>query len=201
MKTKIYLFFSLSILFLFISSSCSAYITTEVFQKYPNPIFVETGSFNGDGIDKALEAGFREIHSIELSPTLYHYCCQRFEGNPHVHLYLGDSSKVLKKVLSKINRPITFWLDGHYSWAGTARGDTNTPLLNELAIIARHPIKTHTILINDVRQFGTIEFDFIEKMDAVLALKKINPDYKISYENGYIPNDVLVASFKNTKSK
>ena len=39
----------------------------ENFKKYPNPVFVETGSLMGDGIQQALEAGFQKVISIELS--------------------------------------------------------------------------------------------------------------------------------------
>lgn len=167
--------------------------TSEVFKHYWNPVFIETGSCMGDGIANALEAGFPEIHSIELSPHFLGICQKRFIDNRNVHLYEGDSSVVLREVLKNIDQRATFWLDGHYSWNGTARGDTNTPILAELAIIAEHPIKNHTILIDDVREFGTVEFDFIELEDIIQMIKSINPNYQIHYEDGYISKDVLVA--------
>jgi len=186
------------ILFCLLLCSQGYSVTTyDVFARHNNPIFIETGSCVGDGIACALKAGYKEIHSIELSPDFYQKCVVRFKNNPNVHLYLGDSSIVLKEILKNIKKPATFWLDGHYSWNGTARGDTNTPILKELAIIGDHSIKTHTILIDDVREFGTVEFDFIELDDILKALEKINPNYLISYENGYIANDVLVAEIKN----
>lgn len=45
------------------------------FEKYPNPIWVETGSHHGDGIQQAIDAGFKELYSIELSHDLYLRCC------------------------------------------------------------------------------------------------------------------------------
>jgi hypothetical protein len=92
-----------------------------------------------------------------------------------------------------IDAPATFWLDGHYSGAGTAKGKTNTPLLQELDHIGSHHIKTHTILIDDVRQFGTQEMDFITLDEVVEKVRSINPNYKFLFEDGFIPNDVLVA--------
>jgi len=167
--------------------------TVDVFKKHPNPVFIETGSYIGDGINMALMAGFSEVYSIELSPQLYNKCIIRFSGRNNVHIYQGDSTIVLKKLLPKINQRVTFWLDGHYSGPGTALGKTNSPILQELAIIASHPIKNHTILIDDVRLFGTVEFDFVDINEIVDAIRKINPNYIFYFENGYVPNDVLVA--------
>ena len=180
-------------LFLGMTLHIEAATSTDVFKKYPNKYFIETGSFYGDGIQMALDAGFSQIYSIELSVDFYNHCVNRFQHSPVVHVLQGNSSDVLPILLSQIDDSATFWLDGHYSWGNTARGDTNTPLLAELQAIAQHPIKSHTILIDDVRQFGTIEFDFIEIEEIIGKLMEINPNYVISYEDGYIAKDVLVA--------
>lgn len=192
--TKIkFLGFYISIFLLFQINQAEATTTCEVFKKYRKEVFIETGSYRGDGIRNALEAGFSEIHSIEIAPKYYNFCKERFKNNPKVHLYFENSIDVLPKILSTLTKPATFWLDGHYSWGDTGRGDTNTPLLKELEIIAQHSIKTHVILIDDIRQLGTIEFDFINLEDITKLLMSINSNYKISYEDGYIKNDVLVA--------
>jgi hypothetical protein len=193
MKMSKYLILFLSIVSVFSLSNLFATTTCDVFKRHKNEIFIESGSHIGNGIQNAILAGFNEIHSIEISPKHYEYCKKRFNGNSNVHLYLGNSVDVLPRILENINRPATVWLDGHYSWGDTGKGDTNTPILEELAIIATHPIKTHTILIDDVRQFGTFEFDFIELHDIVDLLMLINPNYQIHYEPGHIENDVLVA--------
>lgn len=179
-----------------IVGNLAATTTTEVFAKYRNRIFIETGSQYGDGIQKALNAGYEKVYSIELSPTFYNHCVKRFKGNKNVKIILGDSSKELPKLLTEINEPVTFWLDGHYSWKNTARGDTNTPILNELDTIKNHHIKDHTILIDDVRQFGTVEFDFISLDEIKEKILEINSKYSITFENGHISNDVLVAKTK-----
>jgi len=179
--------------------SCFAITTSEVFQKYPNKSLVETGTFMGSGVENALKAGFKDVYSIELSKDLYDYCTDKFKTNPCVHLYLGDSSVVLEKVLFNINEPATFWLDGHYSEGVTAKGNKNSPILEELQVIGKHKIKNHTILIDDVRLFGTKEFDNVTLAQIIAALKKINPNYVISYEDGYTHNDVLVAKVPDAK--
>ncbi len=168
----------------------------EIFAKYPNASFIESGSCEGAGVQNALDAGFQNIYSIELAPHFYQHCCRRFRSNPNVKLYQGDSTHVLPVILKQIDAPATFWLDGHYSWGKTARGATNSPILAELESIRAHHIKTHTILIDDVRQFGTIEFDFIELDEIIQKILQINPNYTISFEDGLIPKDVLIAQIK-----
>jgi len=187
---------SLVLVFLVCSSFAFGTTTKEVFAKYPNKYFVETGTCSGGGVEKALVAGFKEVYSIELSPHYYQLCLQKFAGQKNVHLYFGDSSKMLPKILRQFKEPVTFWLDGHCSGGDTARGETMTPLMKELEAIRRHPIKTHTILIDDVRCFGTQDFDFLSQETVIKKIKKINPHYTITYEDGYQPNDVLVAYIK-----
>lgn len=164
----------------------------ELFKKYPNPIFIETGSLVGDGIQHALDAGFEIVFSIELSRTLYSLCADRFIDYDNVHLILGDSSKELSELLSMIKKPVTFWLDAHDSGGGTARGDVESPLMRELEIIGNHHIKTHTILIDDLRCWSVANNGFdIEMIRA--AILRINGDYKFTFENGFQPYDILAA--------
>ena len=187
--------------------------SVELFKKYPNKWFVETGSYKGGGIQCALDAGFQNIRSVELSINLFRYCNNRFKDfishqpsifltyrdnvgmEPSLCLYRGMSSNKLRDMIDGIKEPITFWLDAHYSEGCTTKGDEMSPILKELAIIAEHPVKTHTILIDDVRQFGTEHFGFIRENQIVEAIRKINPDYKLTYDTGdkKFPQDVLVA--------
>jgi len=75
----------------------------------------------------------------------------------------------------------------------TAKGESNSPILNELQNIKNHHINTRTILIDDVRLFGTNEFDFVTEGMILQALISINPEFNLYYQDGYQRNDVLVA--------
>ena len=167
--------------------------TASVFAKFPNEYFIETGTYIGDGIQNAIDAGFKNIYSIELSEYYYRISYERFKNNPNVHVFWGDSSEILGLILQTINAPVTFWLDGHWSGGGTACGSERTPILKELAIIKEHHIKNHTILLDDIRCCGTPDFDSISLEEIVRSVLQINPRYKISFEDGHIPKDVLVA--------
>ena len=46
--------------------------------EYKSPIFIETGTYNGDGVVKALEYGFEQIYSIEIDKDRYEYCKKKF---------------------------------------------------------------------------------------------------------------------------
>lgn len=103
----------------------------------------------------------------------------------------------LYDVIKNINSSITFWLDGHYSGYDTAQGDENNPILKELEQIKKHHIKNHTILIDDIRLCGGFWFDDITLEQIISKILEINKNYTISYVDGYVKNDILVAQIQN----
>lgn len=168
--------------------------SVDVFKKYnKNKCFIETGSLYGQGIEDALKAGFQHVISIEISEKYFQLCQEKFKKNPAVHVVFGDSSLLLSSVLSSIDAPITFWLDGHFSNGDTGKGKSNTPLLEELSAIRNHHIKNHTILIDDVRLLGVEDLDYITLDQIKNLVLSINPNYQFKFENGYVKNDILVA--------
>ena len=170
------------------------------FHAYKKRVFVETGTFGGDGIQKALDAGFTEIHSLDIDVGQIRNVRKRFKDNPNVHLYLKDSSYQLWEVIEKINEPVTFWLDAHNGFPDPNSKQKNTPLIEELEQIKWHPIKNHTIMIDDLHCCGTLLFDFLTREDIVKKVLEINPNYKISFvpggNDGEYPINVLVAEVK-----
>jgi hypothetical protein len=168
-----------------------------VFARYPNAIFVESGSLVGDGIQAALNAGFSTVVSIELAPKYFEHCRARFVDRPEVILFNGDTEDVLPAILKQITVPATFWLDGHYSCGDTALGRHWAPLMQELDVIGSHDIKTHTILIDDMRcwQEPNPTHGFW-KEDIFRKVREINSAYQFAYHDGIEPNDVLACVVK-----
>jgi site-specific DNA-cytosine methylase len=159
--------------------------TKGLFGKYLNRVFIETGSNYGDGIQQALDEGFEIVYSIEIDPERYNHCQERFKDNPDIHLLLGDTVKVLGVLLRYIEEPVTFWLDAH-------KGNGKSPLLQELEIIRNHPVKTHTLLIDDLRDWKKEKCGF--NTDILRhKITKINQAYQFYLEDGYVEKDVLVA--------
>jgi len=167
------------------------------FERYKSPVFIETGSYCGEGIEGAITANFKTIYSIELSEHYYKVCQELFKGNKNVHLLFGDSVEVLPKLLKTLDCQCTFWLDGH--WCGdVSAGESNpVPLMEELQAIKEHHRKDHIILIDDMRLLRTHDAEWKDLKYSVLDLEKmlrsINPQYNIFYESGVTPDDVLIA--------
>ena len=174
------------------------------FELFQNPIFVETGSYMGDGIQAALDAGFQEIYSFEIKKELYEFCKKRFFENPKVCLIYGSSYDQLGVLLSKLDpgKKITFWLDGHFSQGDTSFDSRSIcPLLQELKQIASFSAnKTHTILIDDVRLMKPSTnkgldslFDLsVEKVKN--AVLNINQNYNFAFLDGYVAQDIMAAT-------
>jgi hypothetical protein len=159
-------------------------LTKPVLQKFKNRIFVETGTYKGGGIQLALDLGFEEVRSIEFLLDRFQNVKKRFVGDNRVKLYQGDSAKRLAEMIADIEEPITFWLDGHSVEV--------CPAWDELKIIAQHPVKTHTILIDDLHYWKNWKLDEQEVRKFLLEL---NPNYVFSYEPNWVkPDDIFVAS-------
>lgn len=112
-------------------------------------VFVETGTAKGHTVSAALDV-FNKIYSIEISFPLFAENKKKFKHASHVSLYHGNSGKKLEEIVERITQRSVFWLDGHNS-PGMSKAKHNTPLLRELAIIKKSPIKDHILLIDDIR--------------------------------------------------
>ena len=110
---------------------------------------------------------FRSIVTIELDEALAHAATQRLAPYKNVRVVQGDSGARLPEILARIQEPALFWLDGHYSGTGTARGDQETPLEEELHAIARHG-ERHVVLIDDARLLGTGDYPPKDRVLAIL---------------------------------
>ena len=126
--------------------------------------FIETGTFTGEMIH-AMRPHFVRLISIEMAPAIFEATKRRFAGDAGVELLLGDSGVLLPRVLSTLNHPALFWLDGHYMGGTTARADQDSPVRAELAALLHHPVRRHIVLIDDARLFtGTDGYPTIDEL-------------------------------------
>lgn len=156
-------------------------------------VFIESGSFNGEGIKAALVSQkFKLIYSIELSPIYHNKCKQLYKNENNIKLIFGDSGIEIKNILQNINESCFFWLDGHYSAGDTACAQNYcSPIVKELEHIKNHHINSHTIIIDDIRCFNQESIDennkingkcgYILKDNLSKILLSINSDYEILY--------------------
>ena len=146
--------------------------------------FIETGTYLGDMVNAVMDT-FNKIYSIELDKTLYEQAKKKFSKHHNISILHGDSSKVLPVILADISEPCLFWLDGHYSGGITAKGDFNTPIMQELNCILDHTIRGHVILIDDAREFnGYNDYPTIEELKKRIFKKY--PDWKFDIKDDII---------------
>jgi hypothetical protein len=137
-------------------------------KKYNLQVLIETGTFLGDMVAANMNV-FSKIYSIELSQKLFKKATKRFKNNNNVFLFNGDSAAVLPQILSTINEPCLFWLDGHYSGGITAKGSLECPVREELKCILAHN-KNHVILIDDARLFnGTNDYPSATEIKNIIT--------------------------------
>lgn len=132
------------------------------------PVFVETGTYLGESAIAAAQT-FERVHTIEINDNLYNSQKASLGRFKNVCAYLGDSVKVLPKVLSTINSSAFFWLDAHWSMGNTSYGQEHVPLYRELDCIVAYVKASKCsciVAIDDVRLFG--------KMDQSVDWRPIN---------------------------
>lgn len=186
----------------------SMHPTRNYFAEYRNGnnYFVETGTWRGDAIQLAMDAGHKEIRSIDIDSSCTDFCISRFnmhgkrrvvkmteEGIRTIRLYVGDSAFCLSHMIADIREPITFWLDSHWQMLeGTGCGENPFPLLKELEQIAAHPIKEHTILIDDmlIMQDNIVGYN---EHSIIGMLHEINKYYMFERLPNPVINNILVA--------
>lgn len=128
-------------------------------KSYSLQLFVETGTSFGDMV-RAMIPHFDEIWTIELGDHLYAEAREKFRDATNVHLIHGDSAQELGRLIPQLDAPALFWLDAHYSGgplrgATSARGEKDTPILEELDQLLRAAEPRHVVVIDDARLFGT----------------------------------------------
>lgn len=167
-------------------------VIIEYAKKYRRDTFIETGTFLGDTIE-SLKHNFNKLISIELSEELAQKAQKRFIEDSNVAIIYGDSGKILPDILKETLEPCLFWLDGHYSseffigseYIRTAKGNKETPILEELDAILSHPVKNHVILIDDARCF-TGKGDYPKISDIKKKLAESKAPYKLKVKNDII---------------
>jgi phenolic acid decarboxylase len=178
---------------------------------YKNDVFIETGTHHGDTIHKISNNNIfnpSKIISLELSDVFVDMCKKRFESNKNIQIYKANSKCDLYDIIKDIVVPITFWLDSHWSGCDNVGCDDEIlcPIIYELNHIKLHPIKTHTIMIDDIRLMNgsTNRYEgFPILLDEIVKkIYEINPNYIIKYYDDEITkNDILVAYIESNQNK
>jgi hypothetical protein len=153
-------------------------------EDYKLDLFVETGTCLGDMVE-AVKRDFERVYSIEVDEELFQRARHRFRKDRHVVVMQGNSARLLKHVVKQIDRSTLFWLDAHYSGGVTAKGKTDTPILEELECLFDAADLRHVIIIDDARCFGNDRgYPTIEKLTTFVTSWK--PLLDVSVKNDMI---------------
>jgi hypothetical protein len=145
---------------------------------------VETGTYHGEMVE-AMRRDFDRLYSIEIDKALYERARADFSPFGHIRILRGDSGEVLPALLSDVHESCLFWLDGHYSGAGTGRGMFDTPVLKELTHIFHHPVRNHVILIDDARDFtGEKNYPSLERLREFV--REFRPDWSFEVKDDIV---------------
>jgi hypothetical protein len=160
-------------------------VVIEYIRKFSPEVFVETGTYKGKMV-YAVMPYIDRIYSIELGQTHYQHARRRFAGYPDIHILQGQSGEVLPQVLKTIDTPCLFWLDAHYSGGSTAKGDMDTPIMQEIDCILKHPhVEKHVVLIDDARCFvGENGYPTLEALEKLI--REVQPDWSFEVVNDII---------------
>jgi hypothetical protein len=178
-------------------------VKKEVLQKYKKQILIETGTYMGNTTKSAIEnLGYKKAYTIELQDYLFQQAKENLKHlieENKVVILKGNSNEKLKEVLNEINEPVTILLDAHIDGGNYVPNITPNvnwcPLYEEIQIIKNHHIKTHTILVDDVRIIGKEGWGSNVYIENIInQIKEINPKYTFTFEKGETKEDVLVAT-------
>ena len=176
--------------------------------KNMSPVFLETGSFEGDAIHAVNKTSkCKKIYSIEIDKYYFDLVTTRFKGNKSVELIHGDSANCLGNVISKIPKEtrITFWLDGHYSGSDTGQGVLDFPIIKELNQIKNSGRNNDIIIIDDIDSFidpTPLPAVGVTRSEVINAIMGINSNYILTYKKLYcgrrkkMVDKILIASLK-----
>lgn len=126
-------------------------VLAEYGHRYNLKVFIETGTNDG-GTPLYLKDQFDILYTIELGEAQWRRALFNLSKYPNIVALLGDSTFILPKVLKLIDQPALVWLDGHHSGGDTARGELDTPVVQELEALFADNLR-HVILVDDARIF------------------------------------------------
>ena len=169
--------------------------------------YFETGLWDprGDVSSKnALSCNFDKVYCIEIRKDWVETGNDIFKEHimtGKYNLYLDDSVNMKKYLMTDdFKNKTMFFLDAHVDNSSIKNYKYKCPLIHEIKAISELDRKDNVILVDDIRiiknafpwgeqSFGNI--DFLQKIQEMIL--SINNDYKFTFLDGHVQNDVLCA--------
>lgn len=139
----------------------------DVFRQRGHRVFVEAGTYHGETAAFFVSHA-DDITSVELHDGLYSDAVHRFAGEPKVVIVHGDALEEVPRIVANASAPPLVFLDGHCSGAGTATGEEMEPAAAMLPSLGKTAPPRTTVVIDDLRLFGSGLFGF-PQLDTLTA--------------------------------
>ena len=125
--------------------------------------WIETGTYMGE-TTHFLANKAAMVYTIEPEPSLAAKAKLRFSETKNVNVIEGLSEDVLEDLIDLTAEPLSLWLDGHYSAGVTHKGPIDTPIREELRIIASKiaAMKQVAVLVDDFRCFDPTDENYAD---------------------------------------
>jgi hypothetical protein len=153
---------------------------------YSAVCFFETGTWHGDAVAYALDAGFKKIISVEIMPELAEEAKKRFQSYQNVTIIEGNSAPTLLNELPALKGNCIFWLDAHFPGAdaGMSQYDSENdearrlPLEKEIeAIKICRAGYRDVVIIDDLRIYEDGPFENGNSPEETLPKQNRNIDF------------------------
>lgn len=136
-------------------------IKMQVLERYmiPGASWIETGTYRGETTAFLAEKAPRVV-SLEPELALFLDASKRLSSSKNIKILNKTNGEGLLEALDVIqSSKICFWLDGHYSGGPSFAGVSDTPILQEISLIADKlrdgSITEVSVFIDDVRLFAS----------------------------------------------
>lgn len=138
---------------------------------------IETGTFLG-GSTYLFSGIFNSVETIEADQNLYESSREwLLNKRENIRCHIGDSAKVIDKILKEKDKKQLIFLDAHYSTGITSKKYGICPLIEELEVIKSHQ-REHTVVIDDIRCMGSEGYpSMAEILKLIPEGKKITIQY------------------------
>lgn len=156
-----------------------------------NCTWIETGTYLGS-TTKLLASKYFHVHTIEPSQKCLSIAKDYLGGLKNITYYHGTSEDCIETACAAVAGDVCFWLDGHYSTGITFRGNTDTPIMHELAVIEKHlsRYRSVVVMIDDVR-CSHLDSDHYPNLNFYVDWSNRN------HLNWIIEHDAFIAKSKN----
>lgn len=156
-----------------------------MFTKY-SKTYIETGTCYGGSLERAINAGYETLKSVEVHEPFYQHCVEKFKNNKNVELFLGKSSDKLPEMLQGIKDSAVIFLDAHPAGPNTGGHDDlmqkeNKSEFHQHNILSR---EINQILQNNTKHVIIIDDQNGNNADNEYYIKLItqkNPNYSFCF--------------------